>query len=55
MIVLLQIDVADKLFKVTMAKKNFAENKIYVKPYLTLSDFHRNWTDAWVYCVDGWV
>ena len=38
-----------------MAKKNFAENKNYVKPYLTLSNFHRNWTEAKVYCVDGWV
>ena len=28
--------------RITMAKKNFAENKNYVKPYLTLSNFHRN-------------
>ena len=33
----------------TMAKKNFAENKNDVKLYLTLSDFHKNWTEAKVY------
>ena len=36
-------------------KKNFAENKNYVKPYLTLFDFHGNWNEAKVYCVDRWV
>ena len=30
------------LFQITMAKKNFAENKNDVKPYLTLSNFHKN-------------
>ena len=40
---------------ITMAKKDFAENKNYVKPYLTLSDFHKDWTIAKVYCVAGWV
>ena len=42
----------------TMAKNFFVENKNYVKPYLTLSDFHKNWTEAkadCVECVDGWV
>ena len=44
-----------KICSLTMAKKRFAENKNYVKPYLTLSDFYKKWSEAKVYCVDGWV